>query len=100
MKIDFVLLVNASVFWVRYSCKHRAMKARCCLSLIFPTPFIFPHPLVLFTANFAYAQHLSLNILLSSSGCLVIFNTGFLIRFLLEVRLKSKGRRFKWHITY
>lgn len=75
-----MLLVNASVFWVRYSCRHRGMKARCCVSLIFLLFFFFC-PTVLLTANFAYAQPLNPRTLtlLSSSGYSVVFSTDFLM---------------------
>lgn len=73
-----MLLVNASIYWVRYSCRHRGMKARCCVSLTFL--LLFAYPLVL-TANFAYAQHLNPKTLtlLSSSGYSVVFNMAFLM---------------------
>lgn len=97
IKIDFVLLVNASIYWVRYSCRHRGMKARCCVSLIFLPLFVYP---LMLTANFAYAQHLNPRTLtlLSSSGYSAVFNTGFLMWLPLEIRLKSQVRRIKWSI--
>lgn len=84
-----MLLVNASVIWVQYSCRHRAVKA----SLIFLLFLLYPP--VLLTAKFAYAQHLNPRALtqLSSSGSSVVFNTAFLVQFPLEIRLKSQVMR-------